>query len=434
MKPVIRGSTAPATGRVDHAPLELAVVAIIQLYFPDEHRAHYYRYKRAGFTNFLQDCVTGDIRPEKTAMQARLTTLLGDAKEAHLYIPRFEGDSPSHYASICKEELTGLWKVRHTKIRAAANRISFGALVTWKSVTPVPEVCVEIMPSLSPIARGKTSFDQFMSDVVDKPGCFVTKRELSQCSIMLRMFGCTSYNRMGVWFPNQNGRYVSCSRIGLFVDLSEGDGWQAPYRFSRPQLRRGVAFPAKKNVSIVATPHPIYDTGKFHSFMPTTPKLEPIEDHLLGDTKFVLEQLFKSRLIPYVGVSMDGVYVDLYSMFYYPDTESAEIVKIADRRRICNCGNIPFIKPWQGYDGYWIPNKVLADLLRHFTLTENRYLFDAVGRAMPYFGAAKIASYNKVFKRYSLELQPKELEIIEARAAMLTESQETGISTSSPED
>lgn len=409
MKPVIRKSTAPIVG--SHVPLELVAVALTQLYFRDDHRRVFYEQQRRGFTTFLSDCVSGEIVPERTELQGRLGELLGGATEAHLYIPRFESDVPTHYISIGKDS-KGLWRLRHPKIRATPNRISYGALISWRPVTPVPGVCIELTPAIAPIARGKTSFDQFITDASE---CYITKRELSHCSIILRMFGLMGTGRMPVWFPTDYAHIKNCTRVAFTVEES-GDGWVAEHTFRRPTIRRGVPYPAQRNISIMATPTPI-DTGtkKFHSFMPVTPKLEPVEDHLLGELKFVLEQLFNTRLVPFVCVTLDGYTADMYTSFYYPDTNTPEIVKIAEGRRVSNCENLPIIKPWKGYDGFWIPNAVFGDLLRRMVVSENDYLFNAVGRAMSYFGAAKLESYNKVFKRYGCQLTDRELELMQAR-------------------
>ena len=394
MRPVIRSKRS-----TDHTPIALAAVAITQLYRSElDWRTTYYS---MGRSEFLSSAVDGKLVPQPTELQSNLDMLLGGVTEAHLYLPRFEGDVPTHFVAIIKDPAplgqAGLWRLRHTKVRAIADRQSFGALISWPArvggragVTPVPDVCIELPPTLTPIVKGKGAQDSFITAMLDSEPT-PERQQFSHAITIAKMYGAAS-ERMPVWFPNRKDQFTEgCTRISFQATPTT----PTLYSFSQAAVRKSVPFSAKKNVTIVATP----------AIYPYSPKLEPIEDYLLGESKFVLEQLLiTSRLVPYVGVSLDGAYVDLYAAFYFLDTNTPHIVQIAKHRRISNCEDIPVMKPWTGYEGYWIPNLPLARILHYYTL-----LNDQAARAMPYFGAAKLASYNKVFGRYDLALTEDEL-------------------------
>ncbi len=384
MRPVIRSKRS-----TDHTPIALAAVAITQLYRSElDWRTTYYS---MGRSEFLSSAVDGKLVPQPTELQSNLDMLLGGVTEAHLYLPRFEGDVPTHFVAIIKDS-SGLWRLRHTKVRAIADRQSFGALISWKPVTPVPDVCIELPPTLTPIVKGKGAQDSFITAMLDSEPT-PERQQFAHAITIAKMYGSADTERVPVWFPNRKDQFTEgCTRISFQAIPTT----PTLYSFSQAAVRKSVPFSAKKNVTIVATPQGIY---------PYSPKLEPIEDYLLGESKFVLEQLLiTSRLVPYVGVSLDGAYVDLYAAFYFLDTNTPHIVQIAKHRRISNCEDIPVMKPWTGYEGYWIPNLPLARILHHYTL-----LNDQAARAMPYFGAAKLASYNKIFGRYDLALTEDEL-------------------------
>ncbi len=413
MKPIIRSTPGRST---DHVPIALAAVAVAQLYYPEtEWRTSFFSKSRS---EFLADALTSP--PQPNALQARLNAVLGGATEAHLYLPRFEGDTPTHYIALIRND-DNLWHLRHVKVRAVANRQSFGAIISWParpgsraSVTPIPEVCIEIQPTITPILKGKGAHDTFIDTMVTQtqpPS--ITQSQFSHSIIVSRLFGAQTTDRIPIWFPDKNDKFEDrCTRISFRVN-SDNDGWTLPFSFDEAAVRKSLPFSAKKNITIVHTPK--------DQVFPHSPKIDPMDDYALGDMKFVLEQLLiESRIVPYVGVTQDSSHVDLYTALFYPDTNTVHTAMIASGRRMSHCENIPVIKPWAGYDGYWIPNYTLAQLLRYFTV-----LNDQAARVLPYFGAAKIASYNKVFGRYDLTLSDEELSKL---------SSETGISTSSAED
>jgi hypothetical protein len=377
--------------------MELAAVTLIQLYRTVEWRDAYYLAKSEGLTAFLTRCVDRLEIPEPTDLQSRLSQLLGEAGEAHLYFSRYEAKTPTHYIPIIKGD-DGLWRLRHTKIRAVSRggRLTFGAIISWRTITPIPDVAIDIEPQLTPLARGKTAFDQFSAAVINDE---TTRRQLSHAIILMRLYGALRAKSVPVWFPGSDGLFDSCTRISFAIQPDSGDGWLEPFIFAPCTIRKGVSFSAKKNVSIIG--HFVHS-----SIRPTSPKLRPVEDYQLGDMKFVLEQLFNSHIVPYVGVSLDNKTVDLYSMFYFPDENETSIVKIAEGRRMANCETLPVITPWPGYDGVWVPNEVLATILHRLIN------FPDTARVMPYFGASKTDSYNKVFSRYNLSLSDEELQAL----------------------
>jgi len=403
MKPTIRSQ--PGITPTDHTPLALAAVAITQLYREEQDwRAVYYSMKR---TELLSAAATGQFLPQPTDLQQKLNDLIGGVSEAHLYLPRYEHDEPTHYVSIIRDPDTQLWRLRHTKVRAVADRKSFGAMIYWKQITPIPDVCIELTPALTPVIKGAGAYDAFVSAVTGHD--LATQQQLSHSIIVSKLFGATTTHRSPIWFSNARNQFTeNCTRVSFLVDENT-DGWTLPFAFGAPAIRKGLPFSTKKNVSIIHT-----DKGIF----PFTSKLLPVEPHKLGDLSFVLEQLLiAARLTPFVGVTLDGQTVQLYTAFYYLDTETPEIVQIAKGRRMSNCESIPVIKPWQNYNGYWIPTLPLTAILHYYTLLDDR-----AARVMPYFGASKITSYNKIFGRYGMPLAAEELEKLDSNTGIITSS------------
>jgi hypothetical protein len=390
-------------------PLELAALILHQLYYIYP-RDEFFRHKRAGFTSFLTHCI--DNAPKEiTPAQKALGSLLGEANEAHLYIPQWDAETPTHYISIVKDADTGLWRLRHPKIRAIGSRLSYGVLVSWKAVTPVPEVAIDITPVFHALVRGKTAFDSLINVLIDSPHP-VLLEEAMQCMLLSRMFGQSSKGRVAIWVPSDRKK-IAGARISFAQQID---------RLSDPKVRKSVPYPERFHIRTTDQPLESLCPAPF-SIVPVIPGYEP--EDFLGSQDMLLDKILKSRLMPFVGHQREDNRIDVYALAYSPLTQTAAPVKIFKDRLPRNCTDIPYFRAWPKYQSQnvWIPNEVLAAYMRRLIInTTNSWFFTEALSTMPFFGAIQIESYNsKVFARYGMEISAEQI------AAIVAADQQTQI-------
>lgn len=383
----------------DHSPLELASVILHQLYYK-EPREKYFRNKKSGFTNFL----LSPGSPEDTQLQKHLDTLLGGVPTAHLYIPQWEAEKPTHYISLSKDPDTNLWKLRHPKIRAVTSRMAYGVIVAWKALTPVPEVALDITPTFSLLVRGNSAFDNLAATLTSPtPDDYILIEETRQCTLLARMFGQATNGRIALWVPGNKPR-VAGARVSV--------AFTPPANFDSPRVRKTVPYPTDRyHIRTTDTPLEPLCPATF-SILPVIPDYEPEE--FLSAEHNLLDKILKSRLLPFVGYQKANSKVDIYALNYFPKEKAAYPVKIFEDRLQRNCEGIPFFCAWNKYPGVWIPNLILTTYIKeHLQKPERRWFFDNALQTMPYFGAVHIENYNsKVFARYGIELSQEEIDNI----------------------
>jgi hypothetical protein len=373
--------------RQSQLPRELLSVVLHQLYF-DHPRELYHQHKAQGSFNWIESIVK-DPPTTRTPLYEQLEALLPLATEAHLYVSVWESSKPTHFLSLIK--IDNIWRPRHPKIRAVGNLTSYGVVVAWRNVTPVPEVAIDITPTLLPLLRGKAAYES-LTPLLN--GNYIVHEEMRQCTLLARMFGRTTKRRVSIFMPSAQPRYAS-ARISYEFDSTP--------LFSNPRIARTVAYPTTR-YHIRTTDAPIeFDCPAPFSIVPSIPQFEP--DEFPAAHHNLLESLLKKRIVPFVGHLNDKRLVDIYAL------SNTFPVKIITDRAPKFCNDIPYFFPWSEHPGVWVPNPSLATtLFNRLTTTLEPYYVKATIDTMPYFGATLIESFNpKVFARYDLELSPDQL-------------------------
>lgn len=223
------------------------------------------------------------ISPHDTPLQRELMRLMPTGKDCHLYYG-------NNYVSLHRSP-TGLFKLKHRKIRKSKETHRDGVRVSWPQLTLVPEptTMAGITPHLERVFAGTSSLAKFVEETST---CYETRRQMSHSMLVSQWFG-SSIKTLSLYHSPKG-----CT--SFTPDTSTGDGYSVPFTFVPKTTRLSIITPVSRPVIHYASVPPQLGFPGYPYHRIIAPILRDPE--IVEPRQRILRELLLAQILPFIGM------------------------------------------------------------------------------------------------------------------------------------
>lgn len=360
-----RGSTSVLS------PERLFCIALLQLYMPNDATAvlNAYRKQRYRAAAYISECVKGEHTPGgESPFQQELQRLCPAAGRINLYIAAQRRGIPSHALSMVRDE-KGRFRASSVRMRLIidGNPPRDGILASWSDKPDPDNVIIQPM-HLTRVSRGGRACIELIQEVETD---WELSRQLTHAQLVAEVCGTTS-QRINVWHSDNAGKAtfkIGMADRGKSTTIEDVDPFITPYTFEGQKIRGDAKPGAKPNCKIYCDV-PSDDLVDYRGIQPRyfgTEIKDATPFELSGTSQFIIPEILKAQILPYVGlVSDDGEPANVLALNYDPLAHELwpTLVAILKQRQ----GEIPLLMP---RGSLLLPNStMLQSFMRLFSSTK----------------------------------------------------------------